>query len=328
MSKRKTARFLRAAYLQMLRAARELTQVHLEGRIEALVFAAPLPMNLRDIARATGARRNEIEKALADLVTTYAERGIQLVETSEGFAFLTNPLFGEEVRAITGKKPVRMSRAQLETLAVIAYRQPVTRPEIDDVRGVDSGPVLRTLLDRELIRVIGKKEEPGRPLLYGTTDEFLKLVHIKSLAELPTLREFTELSDDSRDTYERKLGEAAPAGAIVFDDEPDDLIDPTADDEDDEDRGSDAPGREAARDGDLEEGDDDEGLDDDDEDLDDDDEGLDDDADGLEDDDDADDLEEADDEDLDDDEEEDLDDEEEDLDDEDEDDLDDDSTPT
>lgn len=232
MSKRKTARFLRAAYHQMLRAAREQSQSHLEGRIEALVFAAPIPMTVRDLARATGARRNEIEAALARLVEHYVERGIQLVETNEGFAFLTNPLFGDEVRAITGKKPVRMSRAQLETLAVIAYRQPVTRPEIDEVRGVDSGPVLRTLLDRELIRVIGKKEEPGRPLLYGTTEAFLKLVHIKSLSELPTLREFTELSDDSRDTYERKLGEAAPAGAIVFDDEPDEIIDPSADDED------------------------------------------------------------------------------------------------
>lgn len=232
MSKRKTARFLRAAYLQMLRAARELSQSHLEGRIEALVFAAPVPMTLRDLARFTGARRNEVEAALGRLVENYVERGIQLVETSEGYAFLTNPLFGDEVRAITGKKPVRMSRAQLETLAVIAYRQPVTRPEIDEVRGVDSGPVLRTLLDRELIRVIGKKEEPGRPLLYGTTEGFLKLVNIKSLSDLPTLREFTELSDDSRETYERKLGEAAPAGAIVFDDEPDELIDPTAEEDD------------------------------------------------------------------------------------------------
>jgi segregation and condensation protein B len=90
-------------------------------------------------------------------------------------------------------RPQRLTRAMLETLSIVAYRQPITRPEIDDVRGVDCGPVLKTLLDRGLVRMIGKKEEVGRPILYGTTPEFLRIFSLRDLAELPTLREFHEL---------------------------------------------------------------------------------------------------------------------------------------
>src|SRR5258705_6405200 len=100
-----------------------------------------------------------------------------------------------------------MTRAQLETLAIVAYRQPLTRPEVDDIRGVDSGPVLKTLLDRDLVRILGKKDEPGRPLLYGTAPSFLEFFGLKSLKDLPSLREFTELSDDSRRVYDREMSE-------------------------------------------------------------------------------------------------------------------------
>jgi segregation and condensation protein B len=102
---------------------------------------------------------------------------------------------------------VRLSRAQVETLAILAYRQPVTRPEIDDIRGVDSGPVLKVLLERDLVRILGKKDEPGRPMIYGTTTAFLEFFGLKSLKDLPTLREFTELSEDSRRVAERELGD-------------------------------------------------------------------------------------------------------------------------
>ena len=95
----------------------------------------------------------------------------------------------------------------LETLAIVAYRQPITRPEIDEIRGVDCGPVLKTLLDRNLIRMIGKKEEVGRPLLYGTTPEFLRTFSLGDLSELPTLREFHELGEAEM----AKVDAAAPA---------------------------------------------------------------------------------------------------------------------
>ncbi len=99
-------------------------------------------------------------------------------------------------------RPVRLSRAQLETLAIIAYRQPITRPEIDEIRGVDSSATLRLLLDRALIRVLGKREEVGRPMLYGTTKEFLDFFSLGDLRELPTLREYSELTDESRQVVE------------------------------------------------------------------------------------------------------------------------------
>jgi segregation and condensation protein B len=108
------------------------------------------------------------------------------------------------------QKPTRLSRAQLEALSIIAYRQPVTRPEIDDVRGVDSGSALKLLLERNLIKIIGKKEEAGRPLLYGTSTDFLELFGLKNLRDLPTLREFSELTQESRDIFERRIGEPLP----------------------------------------------------------------------------------------------------------------------
>jgi segregation and condensation protein B len=99
-----------------------------------------------------------------------------------------------------------MTRAQVETLAIIAYRQPLTRPEVDEIRGVDSGATMKMLLERELIKILGKKDEPGRPLLYGTTPAFLEFFGLKSLKDLPPLREFTELSEESRRVYEEEMG--------------------------------------------------------------------------------------------------------------------------
>lgn len=213
--------FRSAAWRQIQRAGRELGHGNLRGLVEALLFASPEPLSLRELTRLTRAPRGVIGEILDELGAEYAGRGMQVVQVAGGHTFLTNPLFAAAVREVTGRRAVRMTRAQLETVAIVAYRQPITRPEIDDVRGVDSGPVLRTLLERELVRVLGKKEEPGRPLLYGTTDAFLKIFGLPSLAALPTLREFTELSDESQATYERKLGERVPRGDIVFDDEPD-----------------------------------------------------------------------------------------------------------
>ena len=101
-------------------------------------------------------------------------------------------------------KPQRLTRAALETLAIIAYRQPVTRPEIEEIRGVDCGAVVKALLERRLIKILGKKEEPGRPMLYGTTKEFLEFFALKDLASLPTLREFHELSEEHREIVEKQ----------------------------------------------------------------------------------------------------------------------------
>jgi segregation and condensation protein B len=187
--------------------ARELPLAHLRGLIEALVFASDKPMKTGELARLASAPINQVRGLLADLRDTYAERGIVLGEIAGGWLFRTSAQFAPFVRELTSERPVRLTRAQVETLAIVAYRQPITRPEIDDIRGVDSGATLKLLLERDLVRILGKKDEPGRPLLYGTTSHFLEFFGLKSLRDLPTLREFTELSDDSLRVAEAELGD-------------------------------------------------------------------------------------------------------------------------
>jgi segregation and condensation protein B len=129
-----------------------------------------------------------------------------LQQVSGGYQFRTRTQFSPWVQQLIAGRPVRLSRAQLETLAIIAYRQPITRPEIDDIRGVDSTATLKLLIDRMLIRVLGKREEVGRPILYGTTKEFLDFFSLGDLRELPTLREYSELTAESRKVMTDRLG--------------------------------------------------------------------------------------------------------------------------
>ena len=172
----------------------EVSKTHLRGLVEALVFAADHPLKTAEIAKLASAPSRQIKEILEELRPEYQDRGVQLDEIAGGWAFRTNVQYAPFVRDLTGLKPVKLSRAQLETLAIVAYRQPVTRPEVDDIRGVDCGAVLKTLLERDLVRILGKKDEPGRPSLYGTSHGFLELFSLKSRKDLPTLREFTELN--------------------------------------------------------------------------------------------------------------------------------------
>jgi segregation and condensation protein B len=168
----------------------------LESVIESLLFASDRPLPVSDLKRLVGERAGA--KVGAALEALRARRnqegsGVEVVEVAGGWHLRTRPDNVAWVSRLIAGKPQRLTRAMLETLSIVAYRQPITRPEIDDVRGVDCGPVLKTLLDRGLIRMIGKKEEVGRPILYGTTPEFLRIFSLRDLAELPTLREFHEL---------------------------------------------------------------------------------------------------------------------------------------
>jgi segregation and condensation protein B len=193
--------------------ARELSRAHLRGLLEALVFASDKPVTSGELARLASAPVKHVRELLAELKGTYAERGVVLDEVAGGWLFRTSVEYAPFVREMSNEKPVRLSRAQVETLAIAAYRQPITRPEVDDIRGVDSGATLKLLLERDLVRILGKKDEPGRPLLYGTTTQFLEFFGLKSLKDLPTLKEFTELSEESRRTAEAELGDVLPEGA-------------------------------------------------------------------------------------------------------------------
>jgi segregation and condensation protein B len=196
------------AHLEEVQA---MSPARLKVILESLLFASDKPLAMAQLKQLTGVRNSAaIQAGLDALVEDYRDRGIVVHEVAGGYQFRTHPSSSDHVQRLIAGRPVRLSRAQLETLAIIAYRQPVTRPEIDEIRGVDCGSTLKVLLDRDLIRVLGKKEEPGRPLLYGTTREFLAFFSLKDLRELPTLREFHELSEESLREVEKLDGEQAP----------------------------------------------------------------------------------------------------------------------
>ncbi len=203
-------------------AAKRLSPDRVRTVVETLLFLAERPLTVEEIRQASGVDGERIVKALDQLGGHYREGpcGIVLHEVAGGWQLRSSPDNAGFARRFLKVKPQRLTRAALETLAIIAYRQPVTRPEVEEIRGVDCGAVVKALLDRKLIKILGKKEEPGRPILYGTSREFLEFFALKDLASLPTLREFHELTEEHREIVE-KQPEPAIAGLV------DSLADPT-----------------------------------------------------------------------------------------------------
>lgn len=185
--------------------AGKINDVQLMQLVEAAIFAADKPLNSDDLQSSVLDGFNVSKKRLADtlarLVQDYAGRGITLSETASGYRFITKPELSDYLARLWPERSPRYSRAVLETLALIAYRQPITRGEIEDIRGVSvSSQIMRTLLDRNWVKVVGHKEVPGRPGLYATTKEFLDYFGLKSLNQLPPLPEFQAISLDLADT--------------------------------------------------------------------------------------------------------------------------------
>src|SRR3982750_296422 len=178
----------------------------LKSKIEAIIYAAEEPVTVDQItelvAAETGDEPKRVVKAPIDeLIQDYAreDRGMEVRHVANGFRMATKPEQHDVVRAFAKslKPPIRLSLPALETLAVIAYKQPVTVPEISEIRGVDSGGVIATLLDRKLITTAGRKAVIGRPILYKTTKEFLMRFGLKDVGELPSMEEFEKLVAES-----------------------------------------------------------------------------------------------------------------------------------
>ena len=169
----------------------------LKAVIEAAIYITDEPLSAEQISTAVEQPLERVKEILAQLVNEYsaADRGLSIREIAGGYKMATKPEHHEPIRRFVKKlqKPLKLSLAALETLAVIAYRQPITAPEIMDVRGVQGTGVLTTLLDRKLIAAAGRKNVLGKPMMYKTTREFLIQFGLSSLAELPTLKEFEEL---------------------------------------------------------------------------------------------------------------------------------------
>ncbi len=206
--------------------ARRLGEGRVRTVLETLLFLAEKPLTPEELRQATGIDLERVARGLDQLSGQYREglSGVVLHEVAGGWQFRTSPINSTVARRVLRVKPQRLTRAALETLAIVAYRQPVTRPEIEEVRGVDCGAVLKALLERRLVKILGKKEEPGRPILYGTTREFLEFFALKDLASLPTLREFHELSEEHRDIVEKETPEPLPGIAGIVEE----LSDPRA----------------------------------------------------------------------------------------------------
>jgi segregation and condensation protein B len=177
----------------------------LSAIIESLVFTAEAALSTDRICELLSEfERSEIKSALAELAAFYQERagGFELVEVAGGWQFRTRTPFHSYITRHIKTRAAKFSQSALETLAIIAYRQPITRAEVEHLRGVDCGGVLKSLLEKHLVRILGKKDIPGRPLIYGTSKEFLEIFGLKDLKSLPTLKEIQAL--DAAPQYERQ----------------------------------------------------------------------------------------------------------------------------
>jgi segregation and condensation protein B len=196
--------------------------------VEALTFVSKEPVTMKELARVfKGVDKAVIEEQLAKLMTLYAagHRGLQFIEVAGGYQITSRPEHNEWVRELLDpKSPARLSTQALETLAVIAYKQPATLPEIIELRGIKSGGVVKTLLERRLIKIMGRKEVVGRPLLYGTTKEFLLQFGLKDLDDLPRIEDFAEILGEDVDVVglKRALDTPTPIEVPFLDPDPPD----------------------------------------------------------------------------------------------------------
>ncbi|MBE9486231.1 MAG: SMC-Scp complex subunit ScpB [Chloroflexi bacterium] len=170
----------------------------LERLVEAVIFAAESPISLERLSVVLEKPGAELRPVILQLQDEYVPtaHGFYLAEVAGGYQFRSVAEFAPWLRKLSKDRSFRFSRAALETLAIIAYRQPVTRAEIEYLRGVDSGGVMKTLLEKNLLKILGKKDVPGRPLLYGTSRQFLELFGLRDLNDLPTLKEFSSLDPE------------------------------------------------------------------------------------------------------------------------------------
>jgi segregation and condensation protein B len=185
--------------------------------IEALVLSSPEPISAVKLAEIIPyGKAAQVKDLINELNTEYAEqdRAFEIWEVAGGYQIRTRAEFSGYLQKLQKERALRLSQAALETLAVIAYRQPATRAEIEEVRGVDAGATVKSLLDRQLIRIAGQREVPGRPMLYGTTRRFLEVFGLENLKNLPTLRELDEMARE-QGLLDRTNDDVVPLDAVV-----------------------------------------------------------------------------------------------------------------
>ena len=193
-----------------------MSQKKIKNIVEAALMISTQPLSIKRLMslfeedKTLQPNRDNIKKAIIDLQKDFEGRGVNLVEVASGFRFQADDEYADWINHLFDERPPRYSRALLETLSIIAYRQPVTRGEIEDIRGVSvSGTITKTLLEREWIKVVGHRDVPGRPELLATTKSFLDYFNLKKLSDLPPLediKDFDSINPDLFDALEKELG--------------------------------------------------------------------------------------------------------------------------
>lgn len=233
-----------------MRCALDLNEI--KPALEAVLLASDKPVPMAQLAKALDVERKVLGQTLEELAQEYDQqaRGFRLVEIAEGWQLATRPQFANAIRKMNRTKAAnRLTRPGLETLAIVAYRQPMTKAEVEAIRGVSSDGVINSLLERRMIRTVGRKDVVGRPLLYGTTREFLQAFGLKDLAELPKLTELKDLlkadpagelweMDETGNLVEKRpedllnqpeaAGEAPEAGEPAADADPGEVLEPAS----------------------------------------------------------------------------------------------------
>ena len=202
---------------------KEITFDEIKAIAEALIFVSDIPLSINKINEVLDmVDIATLKSAILQLQEEYGDgkKGVQIIEVANGYKMCTRNDYSDYVtKLFTHRKKAKLSAQALETLAVIAYKQPVTKPEIEEIRGVNIIGVLKTLLDRNMIKILGKKDAVGRPVLYGTTREFLEYFGLKDLADLPTLKDFSEFDLGENKNEAEKPGETTesdvPDGDII-----------------------------------------------------------------------------------------------------------------
>jgi len=179
---------------------KEINLDEVKAIAEALIFVSDIPLSLDKIHEVfDGIDKATLRSAILQLQEEYEseKRGLQIIEVANGFKMCTRSEYSDYItKLFSHRRRAKLSSQALETLAIIAYKQPITKPEIEEIRGVNTVGVLSTLLDRNLIKIMGKKDAVGRPIIYGTTREFLEYFGLKDLSDLPTLKDFSEFDLD------------------------------------------------------------------------------------------------------------------------------------
>jgi len=183
----------------------------LDAIVEALLFAAARPVPAGQIAEVLEVDEGAVPEIVAALSRTLEGRGLQVVTLAGGYQLSTRPAFAEYLRRLREPEPERLTRAALETLSIVAYRQPITRPEVDAIRGVDSSSVLTSLTEKGLVKIVGRKAAPGRPLLFETTSHFLSSFGLKSLDDLPMLDALRTAAVRQQSLEQAEIGDADAA---------------------------------------------------------------------------------------------------------------------